>query len=292
MQTIALVGLGAMGAAMADKWLATGFALRVFNRSRARAEPFAQKGARVCASPREAASGADLVIAMVADDEASRAAWLRADGALAGAKQGAVAIEMSTISPDWARALAKEAEAGGLQFLDAPVAGGPAAVTAAKLTIFVGGPAGALDKARPALETISARIEHLGPNGAGATWKLINYMMAGAQLASLAEALTLAAKAGVAPARAGALISQSVVASAVINAKLPRMIERRFSDPDAALRLAAKDQRYALDLAKALGVDVVLQPAIAEAFARAEKDGFGEGDVAAVFESVARRSGV
>ncbi len=291
MQTIALLGLGAMGNAFAVRWRAAGFPLTVWNRNLAKAEALLASGVSIAGTPRDAAAGADIVVAMVSDDDASRGIWLGADGALAGVRPGAVALDMSTISPPLARDLAGLAGKAGAQFLDAPVAGGPAAVAAGKLAIFVGGPAAALEKARPVLAAIAGRIDHLGPAGAGATWKLINYMMAGAQLAGLAEALTLAAKAGIAPERAGDLIRSSVVASPAIVAKLPRMIERRFGDPDAALRLVAKDQRYALALARSLGADLDILPVVAELYARAEREGLGDLDLAAVIDSVSRRSG-
>lgn len=289
MQTIALIGLGAMGRAFAARWRAAGFPLVVANRSPAKAEALALEGVIVAKTPAEAAAGADIIVAMVTDDDASRAVLLGPSGALAGAKPDALLIEMSTISPAFARELAGAANTAGLSFLDAPVAGGPAAAAAGGLTIFVGGPAAALQTARPVLSAVASRIEHLGAAGAGATWKLINYMMAGAQLASLAEALTLAERAGVAPARAADLISKSVVASPAVLAKLPRMIEGRFTEPDAALRLVAKDQRYALDLAHDLGADPALLPVVAEIFRRAEKDGFGDLDLAAIMEWTRRR---
>src|SRR4029079_17007281 len=124
MQRIALIGLGAMGSGMAANWLKKGFALSVYNRSRDKAEPLASLGARVTASPREAAAGADVILAVVADDAASRSVGLGADGALAAAKPGAVLIESSTLTPDWVMELAGKAGAQGCAFLDATLAGG------------------------------------------------------------------------------------------------------------------------------------------------------------------------
>lgn len=290
MQSIALIGLGAMGTAFAARWRAAGFPLTVYNRDRRKAQ--ALTGVGVAPSPREAAFGADVVVSIVKDDDASRAVWQGSDGALAGLRRGAIAIDMSTISPGWARELSGLAVKAGAKFLDAPVAGGPSFATAGTLAIFIGGPASALVAARPLLAAVGSRIEHLGEAGAGATWKLVNYMMTGAQLASLAEALTLAEKAGIAPAQAAALIAKSVVASPAILAKLPRMSERRFTEPEAALRLVAKDQRYALELARSLGADLEILPVVAEIFARAEREGLGDLDLAAVVESVGRKSGV
>jgi 3-hydroxyisobutyrate dehydrogenase len=289
-QAICLLGLGAMGSAMATRWLDAGYPLAVYNRSRAKTEAMAAKGARAAQTPHEAASGADIVISIVYDDDASRAIWFGAQGALESLKPGAIAIETSTLSPPYVRELGARAAAMSARFLDAPVGGGPREVLRGALAMFVGGDRDALQSARPALEVIASRIEHVGEIGAGATWKLINYMMAGAQLASLAEALTLAGKAGVAPARAAELIRQSVVASPAVIGKLSRMVERRFAEPDAALRLVAKDQRYAEDLARALGAEMEILPVVAAIFARAEREGFGDADLAAVIQSVDKHS--
>ncbi|NWG93007.1 MAG: NAD(P)-dependent oxidoreductase [Parvularculaceae bacterium] len=290
MRTVAILGLGAMGAAMAARWRSKGVPLVAYNRNRARAAPLEAAGVRVFPTAREAAAAADIVVSMVADDDASRQIWQGADGGLEGVRQGAIVIDASTVSPVWARELAARAAIRGAAALDAPVGGGPAAAAAGELAIFVGGEASTLESAREALAIIGSRIEHMGAAGSGAAWKLINYMMAGAQLAGLAEALTLAAKAGIDPARAGALIAKSVVASPAIVGKLPRMVERRFAAPDAALRLVAKDQRYALDLARALGADLEILPVVAAIYARAEREGLGDLDLAAVLESVSRRS--
>ncbi|MEJ0013845.1 MAG: NAD(P)-dependent oxidoreductase [Bauldia sp.] len=287
MQRIAIIGLGTMGSRMAANWINRGFAVTVWNRTRGRAEALAVAGAEIAASPRAAAEGADIVWAMVADDDASRQVWLGEAGALAGIARGAIAVESSTLSPAWARELAGLAHAQGVDFLDAPVGGSRAVAADGNLAIFVGGDAAVLEKARPAMEAIGGRIHHLGPTGAGATWKLINYMMAGAQLAGAAEGLVLARQAGIDVAKAAELIAGGVTASPAVTGKLPRMVDRRFGDPDVALRLVAKDQRYAVALAQSLGVKLEMIAASAEIFRRAEAQGLGDLDLAAVIEAVA-----
>src|SRR6516165_6123479 len=111
MQRVALLGLGTMGAGMASNWLAKGFQLSVWNRTRAKAEALAGRGAKVALTPHDAAAGADFVFAMVADDSASRSVWLGAEGALAGAKAGALIVESSTLTPGWVRELGRLAHA-------------------------------------------------------------------------------------------------------------------------------------------------------------------------------------
>lgn len=290
-QKIALLGLGAMGAAIAARWRAEGFPLTVWNRNRAKAEALGFEPDAIAATPREAAAGAAFVAAMVTDDDASRAVWLGEEGALAGAGDGSILIDFSTVTPGCARDLEARARKKGVAFLDAPVAGGPAVAAAGRLTIFAGGDRSAFDKARPLFDAIAARVEHLGPAGAGATWKLVNYMMAGAQLASLCEALTLALKAGVEPSRAGDLITGSVVASPLVVSKIPRLVARDYDNPDATLDLVAKDQRYMVELARSLNARLEIAPVVAEIFRRAEAEGYGAHDLTAVFESVRKRSG-
>jgi len=122
-QSVALLGLGTMGAGMAANLLKAGFPLTVYNRSRAKAEAFAAQGARVAETAVAAARDADVILSMLADDAASRAVWLGQDGALAAAKSGAVLVDSSTVSPAWIDELAKAASARGLELLDAPVTG-------------------------------------------------------------------------------------------------------------------------------------------------------------------------
>jgi 3-hydroxyisobutyrate dehydrogenase len=282
MRSIALLGLGTMGSGMAANWLAKGFALTVWNRTRAKAEPLGAQGARVAASPREAATGADFIFAMVADDDASRAVWLGEDGALAAARAGATIVESSTLTPAFVRELAAEAHKRGCGFLDAPVGGSRQAAAGGQLAFFVGGDVATLDAARPALAAVGARINHLGGVGAGATWKLINNLLIAAQTAALAEALKIAAKAGLDPAQTAALILAGASASPIVQVKLPRMIDGAFDETDFALYLMHKDARYAAALARELRASHDMIDAAAAAFARAEANGLGPKDFAAV----------
>jgi len=286
MRRIALLGLGTMGAGMASNWLAKGFELTVWNRTRAKAEPFAAKGARVADTPREAAADADLIVAMVSDDEASRAVWLGADGALAGAKPGAIAAEASTLSPDWVRELAAAALVQGLSFLDMPVGGSRDAAEGGNLVLFVGGDAETLEKVRPALEAISSAIHHLGGTAAGATWKLINNMMVAVQMAGAAEGLALAEKAGIDRRQAADIIANSGLASRVVKSKMPRMGALDFDNADFALRHMAKDLRYAQALAGELGMTPEMLKVAGGRYEAAEAKGLGDSDYAAVLHAV------
>jgi 3-hydroxyisobutyrate dehydrogenase len=282
MQRIALLGVGTMGAGMAANWLKKGFPLTIWNRTPARAEPLVAQGATIAATPREAAQGADVIVAMVADNDASRAVWLGPTGALESAKPGAILIESSTLTPDWVRELGAKAEERGCRFLDAPVGGSRAAAAAGQLTFFVGGDAETVEAARPAMEAVALTVNHVGATGAGATWKLVNNMLIAIQTAGLAEALAFARKSGFAPEQIAALIGAGAAASPIVRGKLPRMIEGEFDETDFALYLMHKDTRYAVALAEQLGAPHDVIAAAEAAFARAEAKGLGMKDFAAV----------
>ncbi|HVU13184.1 MAG TPA: NAD(P)-dependent oxidoreductase [Phototrophicaceae bacterium] len=286
MQRIALLGLGIMGSGMASNWLRKGFPLTVYNRTRSKAEPFAAKDARIADTPREAAQDADIIVAMVTDDDASREVWLGENGALANAKAGAIIVESSTISPDWTRELANRVEAQGCFYLDVPVTGSKAAASDGNLVLFVGGEASTLEQARPALEAISRQINHVGEIGMGATWKLINNMQLAVQIVAVSEALALAEKAGFNLQQASQLIVNSAASSPFVQGKMPRLIQHDFGDTEFSLSNMLKDTRYALKVGEQLGVPLGAVEAASEVFRRASEQGHGDEDVAAVIAGV------
>jgi 3-hydroxyisobutyrate dehydrogenase len=286
MQNITMLGLGVMGAGMAQNLLKAGFPLTVYNRTAAKAEPLAAGGAQVAATPRAAVAHAAIIIAMVGDDEASRAIWLGDDGALAGAAPEAVLIECSTLSPAWVRELAGLASERGLAFLDAPVTGSKDAAEAGELRLFVGGDATALERARPALEAISQRTSHLGPTGAGAIMKLVNNLMSAVQTLALAEGLALAERAGLDMQQVVPLIINGSPGSPIVKGKAARMAARDYGDTQFALKWMHKDATYALRAADEFGA---LLPSVAvarEVYQLARNLGFGDADFSAVIEAL------
>ncbi|HJZ21488.1 MAG TPA: NAD(P)-binding domain-containing protein, partial [Bradyrhizobium sp.] len=138
MAKVAFIGLGRMGHGMAGRYLDNGFELAVWNRSKSKAEDLIARGARWASSPADAADGADAIVTMVADDGASRAVWLGADGAAQTARPGTLAIECSTVSYGHALELSRELRGRGLVYIDSPVTGLPDAAAAGKLTLLVG----------------------------------------------------------------------------------------------------------------------------------------------------------
>lgn len=280
---IAFLGLGIMGSGMARRLLVNGFPLTVFNRNAEKSKPFADEGAHVANSPRDAATNADVIISMVADDAAARATWLSEIGALSGAKAGAICIECSTVTVDWIRELATAAAQKKCALLDAPVTGSKIQAAAGELNFLVGGDAATLEKARPALAAMSKAIVHLGPTGSGALVKLINNFVCGVQLASLAEALAMIERSGLDRARALEVLTNGAPGGPLVKAVATRMTTPDFT-PNFLLRLMAKDLGYAIQEGGKLSVDLLTARAALAEFQTAIAAGHGDQDIAAVVE--------
>ncbi len=291
MRQVALLGLGVMGAGMARNLLEAGFSLTVWNRTAAKARPLEARGAKVAPSPRAAAEGAEVVIAMVGDDAASREVWTGEQGALAAARKGAVLVECSTLSVDWVRELAALARERGAVLVDSPVTGSKEAAEEGKLGLFVGGDAGVVEQVRPVLEAVSARITHLGPSGAGATMKLVNNLMSGVQAEALAEGLALAERAGLDMAKVVPLIINGGPGSPVVKGKAARMAARDYANTQFALRWMHKDLTYAMRLADEQGVAMPTVAAAREVYRVARNLGLDEADFAGVIEAIRVRKG-
>lgn len=280
-----------MGSGMASRLVATGADVVVWNRHRERAEPIVAKGARLAASPREAARGAGAVVSMVADDPASRAVWLGPGGALAGVLPETVLIESSTISPPWCMELAAAAAAKSCAFLDAPVTGSRTQAATGALRFLVGGSAEALALARPVLSAMGNETVHLGPTGAGARMKLINNFVCGIQGAALAEAVAFIEGVGLDVATALSILANGAPGSPLVNAVGPRMAKPDYT-VNFALALMHKDLSYSIAEAERAGVPLRTAERARELYATAMSQGLADSDFSAVVEPLraARRA--
>ena len=278
---IAFIGMGTMGAGMANRLADAGYALTVFNRSPDRSKGLAGKGARVAASPRDAAGEADVIIAMLSDDAASRAVWLGDSGALAGAKNSAIALDSSTLTIAWARELAERAAKRGLRFLDAPVTGTKPNAEKGELVFLVGGDQAVFQEVRPALAPMCRDAVYLGPTGSGAAMKLINNFLAAVQAASFAEALAMITACHLDPGAAVPILLNGAPGSPVLKALHNRIAS---NDPTVyfQLGLMTKDVSYALQEAHAHGIDLPTAAAALERFQAAVAAGLSAGDFSAV----------
>lgn len=284
---VALLGLGTMGHGMAANLLKAGFPLTVWNRTKAKAEDLAQKGAAVADSPAAAAKNATVVIAMLADDAASRAAWLGESGALAAMPSQSIAVDCSTLSPDWIRELHGEVTRRGVRLAEAPVTGSRAQAEAGQLNFLVGADDETLAAITPVLQGMSKEILHLGPVGSGAQLKLINNFLCAVQVTSFAEALGWIERTGLRLDTALDFLKRGAPGSGILSAMSERMTRRTY-EVNFLLRLMAKDIRYAHAAAAQLGIDLSTSSAAQELFRKAEEQGLGEKDMSAVAEVVRR----
>jgi 3-hydroxyisobutyrate dehydrogenase len=252
MAHVAFIGLGRMGHGMAGRYLDTGFSLAIWNRSRAKAEDLIARGARWAISPADAADGADAIVTMVADDEASRAVWIRKDGAAETMKAGALAIECSTVSYEHALGLSRELRGRGLRYVDSPVAGLPDAAASGKLTLLVGAEPADLESARPYLAPLGDTIRHFGAVGTGTVYKLINNLMGAIQIAGIAEGLAMAEQAGLDMKLVLEAVENGAAASPQVIRHSKRMVARNFSGATFTSALRHKDAAYAVALAERL----------------------------------------
>ena len=282
---VAILGLGIMGSGMAGRLLSADFPLVVYNRNLAKAAPFSSSGAVVAHSPREAASNAEVIISMVADDAASRDVWLGDHGALAGAPAGSVLIESSTLTVKWVLELAAAAAQAKCQLLDAPVTGTKPHAASGELVFLVGGTAEALAAAQPVLSVLGRDIVHIGPSGSGARLKLINNFLCGVQAASFAEASSLIDASGLDRGKALAVLTNGAPGSPLVKA-----ISARASAGDSTtyflLRLMAKDIAYALAEAERSGLTLQTAASALEVFKHAIAKGHGDEDFSTVIKSL------
>jgi 3-hydroxyisobutyrate dehydrogenase len=292
MPRVGFIGLGRMGRGMAGRYLDAGFAVALWNRSKAKADDLIARGAHWATSPAAAAAEADAVVTMVADDEASRAVWLGKelgkDGAAAAMKSGTLAIECSTVSHRHALDMARELRGRGLIYIDCPVTGLPDAAAAGKLTLLVGADAADLDKARPFLIPLSTTIRHFGDVGSGTVYKLINNLMGAIQIAGIAEGLAIAERAGLDMKLVLEAVETGVAASPQVIRHSKRMAARNFEGATFTAALRHKDAAYAVALAESLLRDApVMGRAAVAAYDRA-KSVAPDDDEARMIELVSR----
>lgn len=280
--TIAFLGLGAMGSRMAANLQTAGYALRVYNRDRAKARPLAEKGAQACDTPAAAVQGASYVVSMVADDVATRAVMLGADGAVAAATAGTIIIDSSTNTPAMAREVAQAAAARRVQYLDAPVSGSLAQAQGKELVFMVGGDPVAFERARPVLSAMGRMAKHMGAAGTGATIKLINNMLSGTATAAIAEAVMIAEAAGLDRAATLEVLGEGAAGSRLMKTRMPKMFGRDFA-PQFQLQLMEKDLRYFLLLAQELDRPVPVAALVRSAFQAARRGDLGKLDSSALY---------
>ena len=290
MRTIGFIGLGVMGAPMAERLIRAGFEVTGHTRRPAGRDRLAAAGGRPAATVAEATRGADAVLTMLPDSPDVAEVVLGSDGVLDNAAPGTLLIDMSTIRPQVARDVAAAAAARQVDALDAPVSGGEQGAIEGVLSIMVGGPAAALERARPVLQALGTTIVHVGPAGAGQLVKAANQLVVAGTIELVAEAIVLLEASGVDPAAGLRVLGGGLAGSTVLDRKGPAMLDRRFT-PGFRVDLHHKDLGIMLDAARSAGAIVPLGALVAQLMAALRAQGDGGLDHGALLLGVERLSG-
>jgi 3-hydroxyisobutyrate dehydrogenase-like beta-hydroxyacid dehydrogenase len=291
MAELGFVGLGVMGRAISRRLLDAGHTLTVWNRTREKAEPLLEAGARWAATPREAAERSEIVFTMVTDTAAVQAVAEVPDGILAGLGEGKIYVDMSTASPANTRALAERVEAVGAKMLDAPVSGTSITVEQGKASLMVGGDVAAFERAKPVLEAIAPRVFHVGENGAAVTMKIAINLSLAVQMLAFSEGVLLAEKSGIPREDAVEAMLGSVIASPMVAYRGPLVL----GHPDEVwfdCHMMQKDMNLALELGRELEVPLPTTGLTNEFLTAANAMGIGDKDFAVLFDVLASMAGV
>jgi 2-hydroxy-3-oxopropionate reductase len=274
---IGFIGLGIMGKPMARNLLKAGYSLVVHNRSRAAVDELSKEGAQPATSSKEIAARSEVLITMLPDSPDVELVYAGENGIFAGAKAGMLLIDMSSISPIVARKLAADAQTRGMDMLDAPVSGGEAGAIGATLSIMIGGKASAVERAMQIFQALGKNIVHVGEAGAGQVTKAANQMVVGTTIAIVSEALVLAAKAGVDPAKVRQALLGGFAQSKILEAHGQKMLDRNFK-PGFRIRLHEKDMKIALATGSEYGVPLIVTGQVAQMMTAMKSMGNGDLD--------------
>ena len=284
--TVAVLGTGIMGAAMARNLLSAGLEVRAWNRTREKADPLREDGATVADTPAEAAGGADFLLTMLADADATEEAL--GDGVLERLADGAVWVQTGTVGEEGSERLARMAEDANVAYVDAPVLGTKAPAEQGALIVLASGPEDAHERCAPIFDAIGSKTLWLGPAGAGSRMKLVVNNWIVGLLGVLAETVALAEATGVDPAKFLEIIEGGPLGLPYAQMKGKMMIEDDFPT-SFSLKLARKDAGLVLDAAEAQTLDMTITSAVAARFDEAIDAGHGEEDMAAVFQAATGR---
>ena len=287
---IGLIGLGIMGKPMAKNLLKAGYDLTVSDLNQASVDEIVAAGAKA-ATNAEIGETCDVVLTMVPNSPQVKAVMLGEDGVAAHMKPGSVFIDMSSINPVASKEIAAELAKRGIEMLDAPVSGGEPKAIDGTLSFMVGGKQEVFDAYKPLLETMGASVVRCGDVGAGNTTKLANQIIVACNIQALAEALTLAHKAGVDPELVFQAIKGGLAGSTVMNAKAPMMIEGN-DKPGFKIDLHIKDLNNALDCAHSVGAPVPMTAEVQEILQWLHNHGKGQADHSAIAQYYEALTGI
>ena len=279
---IGFIGLGLMGRPMALNLIKGGHAVSVWARRVESTKPLADTGAKVVASPKALAAEVEVVVSMVADGPDVEQVMLGKDGVIEGGNKGLIAIDMSTIQPSTAKQVNAELGKKGIEFLDAPVSGGDVGAINGTLSIMVGGPKAAFDKAKPVFECMGKNIVYIGETGAGQVTKAANNLVVAMTVIAVSEAFCLARKSGVDPAKVREALLGGFANSKVLDLHGQRLLDRNFK-PGFKAWMHQKDLHIALRSAHELNLAMPGTALTAQLYNAAVAAGYGEDDSTSVY---------
>ena len=291
MANLGFVGLGVMGSEMVLRLLSKGHTVTGYNRTRAKAEGLIQKGMKWAGSPREVAAASDLIFSMVTNSAALEAIVEGPDGILASLTPGKFYVDISTVSPEYSRAVAAKVRAKGCDMIDAPVSGSVITLQEGKLSVMVGGRKETFEKLKPILLDIGPKVTYVGDNGLALVMKIATNLSLAVQMLAFSEGVLLAEKSGISREVAVEVLVNSAVASPMIKYRGPFVLEL----PKQAwfnVNMMQKDMLLALELGRKLDVPMPSTAVTNEFLTAARGMGLVKEDFAVVYDVLARMSGV
>jgi 2-hydroxy-3-oxopropionate reductase len=281
-EAIGFIGLGIMGRPMAKNLMSAGYELVLQNRSPEKAEELAKEGdATAAGSPKEVAESCDTVITMLPDSPDVEAVVAGEGGVLEGIRDGALLVDMSTISPVVTRELSEMVREKGASMLDAPVSGGDVGAIEGALSIMVGGTEEDFERARPLFDVMGKVATHVGPTGAGQVVKACNQIVVALNIEAVSEALVLGSKAGVAPEKLVEALSGGLAGSAVMEGKKEKFFSHDF-EPGFRIELHHKDLGIALAAGREYGVALPVTAIVDQMLEASKAKGRGDRDHSAL----------
>jgi L-threonate 2-dehydrogenase len=288
---VAVIGLGSMGFGMATSLRRKGFDVTGYDVSADAVVRFAAEGGGGAKTPAEAAKGAGIVVCVVLNAAQTETVMFGKDGVLETLAKDSVFVSSATMDPEVAKRLAKQLEATGRHYLDAPISGGAQRAAQGELTILASGSAAAFTKARPALDAMAAKLYELGDAaGQGAAFKMINQLLAGVHIAAASEAITFAARQGLDLQKVYDVITASAGNSWMFENRMPNVIAGDYK-PRSAVEIFVKDLGIVQDMARNARFPAPLASAALQMFLMASASGMGRDDDASVARLYGRISG-
>jgi 2-hydroxy-3-oxopropionate reductase len=285
-EKVGFIGLGIMGGPMAKNLMEAGYELVLYNRTREKAEDLAEEGdAEVAGSPKEIAESSDVIVTMLPDSPDVRDVVTGEDGALEGIKEGALLVDMSTISPVVTEELAEKIRERGASMLDAPVSGGDVGAIEGTLSIMVGGSEEDFERAKPLFDVMGKTVTHVGPTGAGQVTKAANQVVVALTIEAVSEALVLGSKGGVAPEKILDVLSGGLAGNKVMEVKREKFLSHTF-DPGFRSELHHKDLGIALAAGREYGVVLPVTAIVDQMLLTMKKKGWGSEDHSALLRVI------